>query len=428
MKRLIALTQNSNCRDCKVCCRFEEASPNLKPSGLRLVKCGETYICELFDPLSGKCCGYGRRPFDCEVYPFAVALSQNGEDILLVIDSLCPNTEGILDKLEPSILEKLDFDADSAIKWEDSFIPLKILKSTGIINSELNLLKRDSRFFFNHFKTNPPPLSAYGFAYHFIWDDITTHYWKTIDGIFYVFSKTGKEIIIPLAPAEYKETSLLKCFELLESLNSNKEIARIENAGENFALAAKKTGFKVSVKDSEYLYETKVLAELKGDNYKSMRWLCNTFEQHKNIEWRAFETSDLEDSAQLLNLWYNKKITETTADNDLFLLRHALKANRNALSMHRELGLTGMTVRLGSKLVAYTLGAPLSNDTFCVYFEITDPETKGASQYIFREFCRMLKGYKFINTMGDEGIVLLKISKELYKPAGKPVNYTITAV
>ena len=382
-------------------------------------------MCEFFNSSSGKCAGYGKRPFDCKIYPFAVAKSPSGEDILLVIDSLCANTADILSKLDPVLLASLDFPENSAIEWEETFIPLKVLKSGKNTSDDFSLLERKSRYFFTQSFKNPPSLSAYGFAYHFIWDDVTKYYWKTIEGVFCVFSKTGEELIMPLSPAKYTEKSLSKCFELMGKMNSNKEIPRIENAGEAFALAAKKDGFKISVKDSEYLYNRKILAELKGDKYKSMRWLCNTFEENIDIECRRLNNSDINGCARLLNLWYNRKMTKTTAENDLFMLRHSLNSNRNALSYSSDLGLSGMTLRIGAEIVAYTLGAPLNKDTFCIYFEIANPDIKGSSQYIFREFCRKLKGYKFVNTMGDEGIEGLKKAKDLYKPVSKVKNFTI---
>jgi len=180
MKRLVELTQNNNCTDCKICCRFCEETPNLKPTGLKLVKTGDMYVCEFFDTSSGKCAGYGKRPFDCEIYPFAVAKSPSGEDILLVIDSLCANTADILEKLDPVLLASLDFPESAAIEWEETFIPLKVLKSGKNTSDDFSLLERKSRYFFTQSFKNPPSLSAYGFAYHFIWDDVTKYYWKTI--------------------------------------------------------------------------------------------------------------------------------------------------------------------------------------------------------------------------------------------------------
>ena len=94
--------------------------------------------------------------------------------------------------------------------------------------------------------------------------------------------------------------------------------------------------------------------------------------------------------------------------------------------MPEKLGLTGRVLRTGSTVAAYTFGSALSEDTFCVYFEISNPAFKGAGQYVFRELCRELIACKYINTMGHDGIEGLKTAKELYKPVEKLGVYTIT--
>ena len=64
--------------------------------------------------------------------------------------------------------------------------------------------------------------------------------------------------------------------------------------------------------------------------------------------------------------------------------------------------MAGKILKIKNEIISYTFGAPVNIDTFCVFLEISNPSVKGASQFIFREFCRELKGFKYINTMGDE--------------------------
>ena len=54
---------------------------------------------------------------------------------------------------------------------------------------------------------------------------------------------------------------------------------------------------------------------------------------------------------------------------------------------------------------------------FCVLLEVCDLKFKGISEYIFREFCRGLTDYKYINTMDDSGLENLRISKLSYHPS-----------
>jgi hypothetical protein len=80
------------------------------------------------------------------------------------------------------------------------------------------------------------------------------------------------------------------------------------------------------------------------------------------------------------------------------------------------------------RLAAYTFGYPLpislapqeggegEGSVFCILFEIADRAVKGLSQFIFREFCRELEPYEFINTMDDSGLDGLRRAKLAYHP------------
>ena len=425
MNRLIDLTRSDRCKDCIVCCRFPEESPNLKPKGRSLKKTGEHFTCEAYDPETRRCAAYARRPFDCEIYPFAVAKSEDGACSLLVIDSLCPNYAEILSKLSDIDLSGLKIPEHAGIEWEESFIPLKVLEAKEGGSGTLNALTPDAGFFFRSHFFNSGRLSACGFPYHMMWTGITAHFWKIIDGSFCLFSRTGKDYSMPLPPMPYSTKACRECSRLLAGLNSGSGLS-IFNASAETAETAAKDGLTTGAVSEEFLYKRTSLAELKGDNYKGARWLCNVFEKNKDISFGEYKTEYLENCAAVLNSWYNNKFERTKYENDLHLLKHALKANRTALSIPEKLGLTGRVLRCGMEIAAYTFGAALTEDTFCVYFEIANPAFKGAAQYIFRELCRELIACKYVNTMGCDGVEGLKTAKELYKPVEKLGVYTIT--
>ena len=426
VQRLIELTKSGECKDCKVCCRFPEESPNLKPSGFNLRKTEEHFTCEAYDSKTCRCAAYSKRPFDCEIYPFAVAKSEDGACTLLAIDSLCPNHEEILGKLKETELNNLKYPEGAEIAWEETFIPLRVLKNSENGASTFNTLSPEAGFFFRNYFFNTGRLSALGFPYHMIWSHNTSYFWKIIDGSFCMFSKTGKDYSLPLPPLPYSKEAFQECSRLIEALNLEGSGFSAFNASEETARTAALDGFSARETSQEFLYKRTSLAELKGDNYKGARWLCNVFEKNKDISLLEYKQGDLEECAAALNLWYNHKFEKTKYENELYLLKHSLKANRTALSMQKKLGLTGRVLRCGGNVAAYTFGAAISEDTFCVYFEITNPSFKGAGQYIFRELCRELIACKYINAMGHDGIEGLKTAKELYKPVEKLGVYTIT--
>ena len=88
-----------------------------------------------------------------------------------------------------------------------------------------------------------------------------------------------------------------------------------------------------------------------------------------------------------------------------------------ALTLRRELGLSGGVGQVGGEVVAYCLGEPLNSDTFVVHFEKAAPGHDGAAQAINRDFClHSLGGFKYVNREQDLGEPGLRQAKESYYP------------
>ena len=80
------------------------------------------------------------------------------------------------------------------------------------------------------------------------------------------------------------------------------------------------------------------------------------------------------------------------------------------------MGLIGRVICVGEEMAAYTFGVPLNEETFVVALEVTDPQHRGGSAYIFREFSRELEDYQYINVMDDSGLPGLRRLKRSYRP------------
>ncbi len=106
------------CFSCDVCCRFLEADSPLAPiftetetekvvtqgvdpslfqpqadgnsTQIQLKPHKDFYICPFFDAETSHCTIYPIRPLDCQLYPFALMLSEDGSEVVLGVDTLCP--------------------------------------------------------------------------------------------------------------------------------------------------------------------------------------------------------------------------------------------------------------------------------------------------------------------------------------------------
>ncbi len=117
-KQLQQIIPSEVCFSCDVCCRFLEVDSPLAPiftevEKARVVAAGadpelfrpqvdgksaqiqlkphdDFYICPFFEPEMNRCTIYPIRPLDCQLYPFAIMFSEDGNEVVLGVDTLCP--------------------------------------------------------------------------------------------------------------------------------------------------------------------------------------------------------------------------------------------------------------------------------------------------------------------------------------------------
>ena len=104
-------------------------------------------------------------------------------------------------------------------------------------------------------------------------------------------------------------------------------------------------------------------------------------------------------------------------DSSNIEIRKELGAANTALSHFEELGLKGGLIRREGRVVAYSLGERLTNDTFVIHFEKADDNIKGAYQIINNEFAKHnCADFEFINREEDNGEEGLRKAKLSYRP------------
>ena len=80
----------------------------------------------------------------------------------------------------------------------------------------------------------------------------------------------------------------------------------------------------------------------------------------------------------------------------------------------------GLLLLEGDKLLAFTMGSPLSDTVFDIHFEKADPDIDGAYAAINQEFAKYLRdkhpGLQFLDREDDMGLEGLRRAKLSYKP------------
>lgn len=141
-------------------------------------------------------------------------------------------------------------------------------------------------------------------------------------------------------------------------------------------------------------------------------YLCSFFDPCKNT------------CLDLYREWTRQRLEKKRDDYYRFLIEDSYSSHKIALMNFKALGLGGYVVEVEGKVQAYTLGYRLNREVYVILFEIANLNLKGISQFIFREFCRGLNGYKFINTLGHCGLENLKRVKDSYQPIKKEAVFT----
>lgn len=167
----------------------------------------------------------------------------------------------------------------------------------------------------------------------------------------------------------------------------------------------------------DYIYSIHELAGLPGRKYQKKRNHINRFlQEHPDVTMEPVSDENAGQVQEMVMQWYEFRLQEDPTRD--FLMEQA--AIRKALINRKALGMEGMLLRVGGKVVAMTLGSRLSPDTFDIHFEKALDRYDGAYAMINREFARYLQAkypqLLWLNREDDMGIEGLRKAKLSYYP------------
>lgn len=169
---------------------------------------------------------------------------------------------------------------------------------------------------------------------------------------------------------------------------------------------------------SDYIYLQEKLSSLSGKKLHAKRNHIHRFEEeYPDWTYESITEENEEECAGMAMEWcmQNCMTEEERIEYDKIdesrLVVYAIR--------HREqLGFVGGAIRAAGKIIAITLGEPLTKDTFVVHFEKAYADIQGAYPIINREFVKHeMADYQYVNReedMGEEGLRKAKLS---YRPA-----------
>jgi hypothetical protein len=268
--------------------------------------------------------------------------------------------------------------------------------------------------------------AEYCFANLFVWRSVyRTHIMRWND---FLLIRTGS-LAHPtdFFPAGCGELKLMMEFLLTNALEEKRDFRMAGVSVEHVALFQQfypKLFSVAPVRDSwDYIYHASDLCTLPGKRYQSKRNHIARFVELPDWRYEPVNKDNIPECIQMNQIWCQQ--VGCMYDKSLFVESCAAEI---ALNHFEVLGLEGALLRVSGRVVAYTVGEPISSDTYIVHIEKAFPDVRGAYPTINREFIRD-KGasFTFVNREDDAGDEGLRRAKSSYHPVFMQEKYLLTA-
>lgn len=164
---------------------------------------------------------------------------------------------------------------------------------------------------------------------------------------------------------------------------------------------------------ADYVYETEKLINLSGKKYHGKKNHINQFKA-ANPDWTYEPITDenVEECFQMALNWRRENGCEDDPEKN-----SEMCVTLNYLRLFKELELKGGLLRAGGKVLAFTMGEPVCEDTFVVHIEKAYADVRGAYPLINQQFLEHeVSAYKYVNREEDTGEEGLRKAKLSYHP------------
>ncbi len=166
--------------------------------------------------------------------------------------------------------------------------------------------------------------------------------------------------------------------------------------------------------DADYVYEREKLANLSGKKYHGKKNHVNKFmKTYPDWSYESINDENVEDCFQMGLIWRKRNGCDEEEEK-----RTEMCVTLNSLRLMKELKLRGGCLRVDGRVVAFSIGEPLSEDTFVVHIEKALTEYEGVYPMINQQFVqRETEGFLYVNREEDTGDEGLRQAKLSYHPA-----------
>ncbi|MCQ2608495.1 MAG: phosphatidylglycerol lysyltransferase domain-containing protein [Bacteroidales bacterium] len=162
----------------------------------------------------------------------------------------------------------------------------------------------------------------------------------------------------------------------------------------------------------DYIYLRENLANLTGKHYQQKRNHINKFKSCYQYEYKPLDNTLTQKCILLEQEWRQRHNTQEQSSYNA-----EEQAISKALTYFEELQLIGGVIIINNTIEAFSIGCPITNNTFDIQFEKANSAFDGIYSIINQEFTKRLPDkFIYINREEDLGKEGLRKSKLSYKP------------
>lgn len=172
----------------------------------------------------------------------------------------------------------------------------------------------------------------------------------------------------------------------------------------------------------DYIYKSADLRSLSGKKLHAKRNYINRFMQVYGDRYTYEAMDGARDREEIMN--FHSEWCENHDPNSVDTTVHESCAVSRCLKNFEALEMRGGILRIEGKMTAFTMGSPLTEDTFIVQIEKALADVDGAYPLINREFIEnSASEFEFIDREEDLGIPGLRAAKMSYNPCKLSEKY-----
>ncbi|HQB35711.1 MAG TPA: phosphatidylglycerol lysyltransferase domain-containing protein [Syntrophorhabdus sp.] len=275
---------------------------------------------------------------------------------------------------------------------------------------------KDQEVFQTFFSAYRPEISELTFTNLFIWRSHYKFQWSIYRDWLVIISVEGEYgtfAIEPIGPSPRYEITRL----VLEWMRDEKNVknSRIERADNRIVEEVRGIN-GISVEPTrdhfDYVYLRDDLVKLGGNRYRSKRNHINQLVRAYSYRYEQLAPDHINDCIAVQEKWCLLRRCED--DMDLIGEWDAVK---EILRCYMNLNVQGAVITIENKVVAFTIGQMLNENTAVIHIEKADPEIPGLYPVINQQFCENnWQGVRYINREQDLGIPGLREAKLSYYP------------